>query len=645
MIHNTMKLAQRLLLACIWAICALPAGAQTYLDSLKTAAASEVEDTNTVVACNTLAEEVLYDDPEQGLALTRKALAISLRIRFRDGITWSHITMATAFDFADQLDSAIAHYEIAKQYKKAFADTVGMARMDLNIGAAYLDRGYYHPASEAFYRAMDVFERFKALKWLSRTYHNLGMLYRGTKRYSTALEFYKKSLMLKKELGDIKGQAYTYSNLSSMFLHAKQYEAAERSALEGFELCGKNGFWEDGALCLINAAHANLKMNKLDACHRYLQQAERLLIEEGTENSRADYLMAFAEYKQATREYQAAAAAITEAMLLFEKYGHMELLAKAYTQLSGVYKAMGRSDLALDWIYKSIDINDSLYHEDNMRQVNELQIVHKTHSKERENEALKMENRLEQVRAETSLRQRNILLVSLVVFVMLVLMILRLLWQKNHAFNQLAENKKALEVAVEQKDTLLRELHHRVKNNLQVVTGLLDLQMARIEDQEVIKALNEGKNRIRSMALIHQKLYRTDDLKSVDMQEYFEKLLQEIHSGFAIPGKEVRADIRAANISLDIDVAIPLGLIVNELVTNSFKYAFKENDTGTVRVQLDKQDDKFVLKVSDSGPGYDPVQKTGKATLGLRLVNMLVKQIRGMVEIHNFSGTEVVIQF
>ena len=187
MIHNRIKLAQRFFWAGIWAVLALPAGAQGYLDSLKKASAGTVEDTNTVVACNTLAEEVLNDDPEAGLDVTRKALGISLRINFRDGITWSHSTMATAFEFADQLDSAIAHYETAKQYKKIFGDTVGMARMDLNIGAAYLDRGYFHPASEALYRAMDVFERFKSLKLLSRTYHNLGMLYRGTKRDSTAL--------------------------------------------------------------------------------------------------------------------------------------------------------------------------------------------------------------------------------------------------------------------------------------------------------------------------------------------------------------------------------------------------------------------------------------------------------------------------
>lgn len=645
MIQNRMNGTKIISLWVFLGLFVLPAGAQTALDSLRKASESAVEDTNLVVACNSLAEEILYDDPWTAIGLSQKALGVSLRISFRDGITWSHSTMAMAFEYTDRLDSAISHYETARRYKMEFSDTQGIARMDLNIGGAYLDRGYYRPAAEAFYRARIVFEKLGDKRQLARTYNNLGMVFRGTKNYRTALDFYQKSLDLKKELGDLKGQALTYTNLSVVFLYTEEIASAERVALEGYELCLANDFAEEGALCMINAAHAAQKRKGYDDCEKYLKEAKRLLDDLGSDYYLADYLMANAEYKGSRDNYSDAVESALDAVALFEKYGRMEQMAKAYTYLSDLYTEMNRPDQALTWLTKSVEMNETIYHRESMRQINEMQILYKTESKERENENLKMEQRLQQVRVETSVRQRNILLISLLVFAILAFVILRLLWQKNQAYNQLTVNKKALETALEQKDTLLRELHHRVKNNLQVVTGLLDLQMARIDDAEVIKALNEGKNRIRSMALIHQKLYRTDDLKSVDMQEYLEKLLQEIQSGFAIPGKEVHADIQAKDVNLDIDVAIPLGLIVNELVTNSFKYAFREADEGSVRISLDKENDKFVLKVSDSGPGYDPAQKTGKATLGLRLVNMLVKQIRGVLEIHNFSGTEVVIQF
>ena len=627
-----------------WLLC-VPCFSQTYLDSLQAASAANTPDTNTVVACNMLAEEIAPENPEYAVALTRKALGISLRIGFRDGITWSHSTMGTAFEYADRLDSAVANYEKARRYKIEFADSQGMARMDLNIGVAYLEHGYYVPASAAFYRAKAVFEILKDRQQLCKVYNNLGLVYRGTKRYKRALEFYYKSLAIKKEIGDIKGQPSTYINISSVFLHAKEYESAEKVALEGYDLCMQHHYDEEAALCMVNASQAALFLKRMDNCRRYLGEAGRLFGEVGNDFYRADFLMAKSEFESANAHFGESAGSGLEAMQLYSRYGRMEQLLKCYKHLSEVHASMNRTDLALGWLKKAWEINDTIFHKENIRQVNEMDIIYKTKSKEKENESLRMENRLEQIRSETSVRQRNFLLVSLCVFVILAGVILRLLWQKNQAYDQLESNRKALENAVEQKDTLLRELHHRVKNNLQVVTGLLDLQMARIEDKEIIKALNDGKNRIRSMALIHQKLYRTEDLKSVEMQEYLEKLLQEIRSGFAIPGKDIQAEVKAGDISLDIDVAIPLGLIVNELVTNSFKYAFGESTSGFVRVHMYREGEKFVLKVSDSGPGYDHAEKATKATLGLRLVNMLVKQIRGVVEIYNFSGTEVVIQF
>ena len=645
MIHNSMKFLKYFISVFFFLIWIPPVQAQTDLTALKTACDSEVSDTNTVVACNTLAEEISNVNPESAILFSRKALGISRNIQFKDGITWSHSVIASAFESMGKIDSAISNYELARNYKVEFSDSQGVGRMDLNIGVVYLNQGYYQPASEAFYRAMIVFEKLNDKALLSKTYHNLGMLYRRTKNYKISLDFYNKSLALKRNLGDMKGQALTLNNMSSVFIHKRDYRSAKIMALESYQLCENNGLLEYGASCLINVSQASLKLKDKEECRRRLAQTEVLLAKYPDDLDRADYLMAKADLEKNEKKLKAAAASTKEAIELYKSHKTLEQLKDGCSYLAGIYTEMGHADLAVEWLNKAVEINDTIYHRENIRQVNEMQIVYKTKSKEKENEHLRMENRLEQIRAETSQNQRNILLASILVFMLLGGWIFRLLWQKNKAYDELDRNKKALEVAVEQKDTLLRELHHRVKNNLQVVTGLLDLQMARIKDADVIKALNDGKNRIRSMALIHQKLYRTEDLKSVDMQEYLEKLLNEIRSGFAIPGKTIETRVSAQGVQLDIDVAIPLGLVVNELVTNSFKYAFVEKSSGMVDVTIEKNGDRFFLKIKDDGPGYDFVNKASKATLGLRLVNMLVKQIRGTIEIHNFSGTEVEIQF
>ena len=618
---------------------------QTSLDSLKKAAQSDVADTNTVVACNTLAGEVVLANPKEALALSKKALSISLRIQFKDGITWSYANMSEAYEYMGQIDSAVSSLESARSYKVQFADTQGMARMDMNIGNLYLNQGFFQPASEALFRALSVFDRLKDKPQLSKVYNNLGLLYRRTKNYKTALDYYQKSLALKRELGDTKGQAVTLSNISMMLIHQKDYKAAERFALEGYEVCKRNNLMGYASMCLIGAAQATVKQGKNEDCKKYLDIIEQLLVKYPDDLDKAGFFMAKSELAKSEKKYKEAISHVLQAVEIYKLREMLEPLQNSYSSISKMYSENHQPDMAMQWLDKSVEIADTIFQRENLRQVNEMNIVYKTQSKEKENENLRMENRLEQMRSETSERQRNYLFGFLVVLLLLGVWISRLLWQKNKAYGQLEENKKALETAVEQKDTLLRELHHRVKNNLQVVTGLLDLQMARIKDEDVINALNDGKNRIRSMALIHQKLYRTDDLKSVDMQEYLEKLLQEISAGFAMPDKHIETKVTARGINLDIDVAIPLGLMVNELVTNSFKYAFQEKNSGIITISLEKLADKYVLKISDNGPGYDVAAKTTKATLGLRLVNMLTKQIRGSLEIHNFSGTEVVIQF
>lgn len=619
--------------------------AQSGLDSLWTASKSTLKDTNTVVACNTLANEIVGTEPQKAITLTKKALDISTQIKFNDGITWSYALMSEGFEYLGKIDSAASCLERARQYKVQFHDTQGVARMDMNLGNLYLNQGFFKPASEALFRALFVFDRLKDKSQLSKVYNNLGLLFRRSKNNKTALEYYEKSLALKRELNDKKGEAVTLGNMAMLLYYQKEYEASVKSALDGYKVCKEGNHMAYAAMCLSAAAQSLVKLGKTEHVDSYLTEVQDLITEYPDELDEAGYHLARADLFQAQNQYEEAIHSIQQAVAIYERREMLEPLQNCYSSLSRIYAENKQNVLAMEWLDKSVEIADTIYQRENMRQINEMNILYKTQSKERENENLRMENKLEQMRSESSKNQRNFLFLFLVVFLGLGVWITRLLLQKNKAYDQLEKNQLALQDAVEQKDTLLRELHHRVKNNLQVVTGLLDLQMARIKDEDVIKALNDGKNRIRSMALIHQKLYRTDDLKSVDMQEYFEKLLQEIMAGFAMPDKKISTFIDAGNIQLDIDIAIPLGLAVNELVTNSFKYAFQHQLEGKIEVKLYREESSYFLLVKDNGPGYEASEKVGKSTLGLRLVNMLTKQIRGKLEIHNFSGTEVQIQF
>ena len=211
-----------------------------------------------------------------------------------------------------------------------------------------------------------------------------------------------------------------------------------------------------------------------------------------------------------------------------------------------------------------------------------------------------------------------------------------------------SKRKKAeedLKASLKEKEILMKEIHHRAKNNLTIISSLLNLQSRHINDKEALGLFRESQNRARSMALIHEKLYRSDDLRKIDFGEYIRSLTIELfHSYRASQGIELDMDI--ANIDLDINTAVPLALIVNEIITNSLKYAFPDKKTGNVSVHFAKNDGGLQLIVEDNGIGFpDDLDFRNTNSLGMQLVTSLTDQIKGNIKLERNEGTKFVIDF
>ena len=195
-----------------------------------------------------------------------------------------------------------------------------------------------------------------------------------------------------------------------------------------------------------------------------------------------------------------------------------------------------------------------------------------------------------------------------------------------------------------EKDVLLREIHHRVKNNLQVVTSLFDLQASRSQNAGVQAMLRECRNRVRSMSVIHESLYRAHDLSRVDFRRYVTQLAEELLRSFGATTR-VALQIDMDDDVLDVDQAIPCGLIVNELLSNALKYAYPDEVRGRLIVQVTMAE-KLTLRVADDGVGLPPELDIAESpSLGLRLVHSLVGQLRGHIEVHRTDGTAFVVTF
>ena len=222
--------------------------------------------------------------------------------------------------------------------------------------------------------------------------------------------------------------------------------------------------------------------------------------------------------------------------------------------------------------------------------------------------------------------------------------------------DQMKKTKEQIKESLSEKEVLLREIHHRVKNNLQIVSSLFRLQSADIREEHDMEIFKESQSRVRSMALIHERLYQSKDLAKIDFAEYTNKLVTHLLSLYAIHPETITLDISVDDVFLSIDIAVPCGLIINELVSNCLKHAFPENTKGKIRVELRMAEDLPVqneqssnmvtLIVSDNGAGFPKdVDFRSTETLGLELVTTLVKQLNGTIEFNRSRGTEFKITF
>ncbi len=224
--------------------------------------------------------------------------------------------------------------------------------------------------------------------------------------------------------------------------------------------------------------------------------------------------------------------------------------------------------------------------------------------------------------------------------------------KSNEALKQEIEERKLaeeqIEASLKEKEVLLREIHHRVKNNMQVIISLLRLQADKIENKKYADMFKDSQNRIKSMSLIHEKLYQTQDFANIDFGEHVESLVNGLFVSHGIDTNKVKLNIDIKDVSLDLENAIPCGLIINELVSNSLKYAFPQGREGNISIALRPfNEDELELKVSDDGVGISEdldIEQTD--TMGLTLVKVLAgHQLDGKIELTRSKGTQFKIKF
>lgn len=303
---------------------------------------------------------------------------------------------------------------------------------------------------------------------------------------------------------------------------------------------------------------------------------------------------------------------------------------------SELEKKKGNTNHSTNLLLKYYALNDSLTQASRYYTLKEAETRFKVIEKENN---LKLLNQVALSQKNEIVSKQNsiiILLISLLVVVIILFILYKTYRQKEKQTIWLNEKNKQIEL-------LIRELHHRVKNNLQTISSLLSLQSIKVEDDRAKAALKEGQSRVDAMALIHQKLYIDDDLRGVDMEEYLQALIASLASAHGYKTEIVTQQINMKSKTLDVDLAIPLGLIINELVINSFKHAFHHISHPALLVRIEENNNQLEVNIADNGIGLKDPENLQSKSFGFKLVKTLVQQLKATLIAKNNNGTSFLI--
>ena len=580
------------------------------------------------------------------------------------------ITYGIQGDYNKALDFFYRSMEI---YKK-FGDKQKMADCLNNIGNVYKYLGNYPESFNAYNKALKIYEEVHDTASIAMCYNHFGILcdYQGD--YKQALDYYFESLRMREIVGDIEEIAASYSNIGIVYNYLGEYEQALEYQLKNLKINIETGQKRGAGIAYTNIGNIYEKLGKSDQAlenfvkgmetlngigdmqgvtdayfnigkvwqkrgkfmvalqfqNKSLDIAEEIGYKQGIANS--CYSIGSVYYK--TGEYTKAVKFLNRSIGIGEELGMPEIIMAASEVLSNLYEKQNNFRKAYDFHILFKQMGDSLNNAENLKKITQLEMQYEF---DKQQEIQQFEQEEERIKHNAEIKQqkllRNFLISGIVIVLLFGFILLRSYFQKKKANAE--------------KEVLLKEIHHRVKNNLQVISSLLNLQSNSLSDEKMKSAVKEGQSRVKSMALIHQTLYQSDRLSRIDMQDYIEKLLSFLSDTYRDEKKEIITGINAKNISLDIDTAIPLGLIINELVSNSFKHAFRNKTKGKIEVVLEKPGSiEYNLFVSDNGIGLADNLDIEKAdSLGLKLVNILTRQLKGKLTFHKNDVTVFSIKF
>ena len=566
---------------------------------------------------------------DSGLSYYRKALANPYQDPNPSWRASIHFGIGACHTALGRLDSSIFYYQKALEEFKVADDRANIALTCTNLSIVFKNQGLYEEALGSAITAAAIFEEEKNNRSLAACYNTIGLILSKIKNYDDALKYHHDAVRLISGLDESSFLAKFYNNLGELFILTHQYDSARSNLLHAAGLKRQLNDTKGLARTINNLGKISMLTGNLPNAQTEFNQSLDIQRQIDDPTGMIEVLNNLGELHLLNRDHKQAASYLQESEKIIRRAGtpeylrqNLELQVKLARQTNDFAQGMNKLE-------ELLLIRDSLLNEEKSKSLLAMQIRYETDKKEQQIALLEQSAEI----SRTKIKNSRILIGSLVVGLVLVGAIGVLVYI----------NLKNARAAKQRIELLLAETRHRIKNNLQTLASIFHLQTRHYTDHEMALEARSSESRVHTMSMLHEKFYSADADHIITTRAYITDLIHKLVDVYGANTKGLRLHLRVDDIELDIDKALALSLIIQELVCNAFKYAFDHKSDPELTVSIRLIGNDVVTTVKDNGIGIS--EHSIGTSQGFSLVDALVAQLDGKLKFENSDGTLFIIRF
>lgn len=553
-----------------------------------------------------------------------------------------------------------------------------------SMSLAYINLGNFEIAEEYNTQCLNYWTSLKNNRWTIVVLTKKAYLERAQGNYVKALEALNKAYKINKQDKDLPISGDLINRLGIVYIDIGDYQSAHKLLTDYLEAKDSDTLWHTSIMTQLAQCYEEMGNDQL--ARKYHNIVNKTWIQSHSYKTRIHGYSSVASLAIEDKDYRKAELYLDSAYTNAKLYDNPTMLSYVENQLSSYY--LDRGDLvSLESILPSFlhnatkgnrsknlmlaykahsdfytqkknfekalhyrNLYDSLYYTLYSEQViNQIKHLDIKYDQEKNQETIAM------LEEQNSLKEKNLAferktkmyLALILVAVALGLVLIYLLYkQKLQVSKALRSKNEIIEKSLQTNKILIKEIHHRVKNNLMVISSLLSLQSRYVDEEHGKSAIQTAQSRVQAMALLHQKLYKREKLNSINIAEYFTDLFQDIEDTYLSPNSNISIEFEVEEILMDIEMVVPMGLILNELVTNSIKHAFKDVSSGSINIHIIKDEGNIVIDYADNGCGlpFDEIPKKSNS-LGMEIIKSFADKLEAEITIDNSKGCHIIFVF